>query len=85
MKNKALPVHPAPETTQNWAKRWQISGRSTQSHTQCAAFLAVPVILLIVIFGCGTGGVDPHNVTVTISTAEVTIPANVVHRLSAVG
>ena len=41
------------------------------------ALFVASLVLLMVIAGCGTGGgYNPNNVTVTVSPAAVTIPAN---------
>jgi hypothetical protein len=47
--------------------------------TSCRAlFFVAPLVLLIVIAGCGggSGGFDPNKVTVTVSPAAPTVPAN---------
>jgi hypothetical protein len=40
------------------------------------ALYAASLVLLVVIVGCGSGEFNPNNVTVTVSPAAISLPAN---------
>jgi hypothetical protein len=90
MKSKTLAVGSIQRVTEQRAKWCQSSGHSATSTARCRALcsgaidrlLALPIILPVVLLtislmvsaGCGAGGFNPNNVTVTVSPPTATIP-----------
>jgi hypothetical protein len=75
MKRKTVAVSPTFAMTKYWAERCQVSGRSPSFHARYPS-MAVILVPLIVLAGCGGGGYDANHVSVTVTPAAVTIPTN---------
>jgi hypothetical protein len=74
--NEALSVQSIPEMTENRDRRCQFFGYRPSSHARYRALSGL-ILLLIVISGCGFGGgFNANNVTVAVSPAAMTIPAD---------
>jgi hypothetical protein len=74
--NKALPVQSIPATPVNRDSWCQFFGHCPSSRARCRVLCGL-FLTLIAIPGCGFGGgFNASNVTVTVSPATVTIPAD---------
>jgi|ERR1039458_6722193 hypothetical protein len=76
MKRKAIAGQSILELTENRAKGCQLSGHPPASHARYRALCGGSLVLLMVMAGCGTGGFNPNNVTVTVSPAAATVSEN---------